>query len=516
MKNTFFITILLSLCLLSEPFKVQASEINEPWEDCTSYTFFSKDTNSPTVNQIYFSDGYDLPSAFSLTEIMNIPVEDQGPLGLCDLYSMTKCLETNYALSHHEYINLSESYTDRLNSAEYYGSRTLGDANADTWEAITGDGFSCYDAMIFFCLFGVPAKNSQEPIIRCTSTVSFPDFYTLTSTEADYWNKAVKKHIMKYGGMRVAIESPEGECFNYETCSMYFNPSKMEAYGGHAVTIVGWDDNYPKEKFSFSPKCDGAYLCLNSWGESWGNKGYFWLSYEDAHFQYCGIIDSKKIVPDSTTVYTNGEKVVWPNGQTPDNRLYGIKFEKKNGFDSLSGLVIGATALPYSVENDLLHYPDVRVNIYLNPLDDSFDKDKLILLQRFDGPTLTNYFFVLDTPYPIFGDSFSLVMEICGEIDSVILTNNVNNQGEALQNLLFSADSFDSTWQKSQADFPIYVIGMRSPSHDEPAATLSPTPKDTADVKSIGSTHYIIIGTMLLVGIAAIFIISKKAAFRRH
>lgn len=43
--------------------------------------------------------------------------------------------------------------------------------------------------------------------------------------------------------------------------------------GGHAVVLVGWDDN----------KCgpgDGAWLCKNSWAPSWGDLGgYFWIKY---------------------------------------------------------------------------------------------------------------------------------------------------------------------------------------------------------------------------------------------
>ena len=38
--------------------------------------------------------------------------------------------------------------------------------------------------------------------------------------------------------------------------------------------IIGWDDNYPKEKFASNPESDGAFLCVNSWGENFGDGGF--------------------------------------------------------------------------------------------------------------------------------------------------------------------------------------------------------------------------------------------------
>ena len=69
----------------------------------------------------------------------------------------------------------------------------------------------------------------------------------------------------------------------------------------HSVTIIGWDDHYPKENFlaEHQPPADGAWLAKSSWGSAeeafpsygrgnWGiedeegkHTGYFWISYYD-------------------------------------------------------------------------------------------------------------------------------------------------------------------------------------------------------------------------------------------
>lgn len=47
----------------------------------------------------------------------------------------------------------------------------------------------------------------------------------------------------------------------------------------HSVTIIGWDDNYPKENFlgGHQPEGNGAFLIKNSWGSElneFPNNGY--------------------------------------------------------------------------------------------------------------------------------------------------------------------------------------------------------------------------------------------------
>jgi hypothetical protein len=49
------------------------------------------------------------------------------------------------------------------------------------------------------------------------------------------------------------------------------------ARGGHAVTIIGYDNTWGGEG-------EGYWICKNSWGSSWGESGYFRIAYGE-----CGL-----------------------------------------------------------------------------------------------------------------------------------------------------------------------------------------------------------------------------------
>ncbi len=51
-----------------------------------------------------------------------------------------------------------------------------------------------------------------------------------------------------------------------------YNTASGQNLGGHAVTIVGYDDN----------RYGGAFKVINSWGRAWGDDGYFWMPYSFA------------------------------------------------------------------------------------------------------------------------------------------------------------------------------------------------------------------------------------------
>lgn len=97
----------------------------------------------------------------------------------------------------------------------------------------------------------------------------------------------VKTAVYNYGAA-VGNFSYESQYYNYNTGAYCcdFEGLTTSQLRGHAITILGWDDDYSRENFNedHRPDVDGAWLCKNSWGEGWSaDGGYFWISYEDQY-----------------------------------------------------------------------------------------------------------------------------------------------------------------------------------------------------------------------------------------
>ena len=95
-------------------------------------------------------------------------------------------------------------------------------------------------------------------------------------------NDEIKKAILNYGAVGTSIYQ-DSYYLNSKTHAYY---CWYYAYCNHAVTIVGWDDNFSKDNFKWGSteiEGDGAWIVKNSWG-SWEDGGYYYVSYYDVNF----------------------------------------------------------------------------------------------------------------------------------------------------------------------------------------------------------------------------------------
>lgn len=109
-------------------------------------------------------------------------------------------------------------------------------------------------------------------------------FNRLTKSDKSYEIdlKGIKQNIAQ--GAPVVIAMPVGGTFyelygkklwrpsesDYEQINRYKNRQES-SFGGHAMCLIGYDDNYE----------GGSVQIMNSWGEDFGDKGFFWITYKD-------------------------------------------------------------------------------------------------------------------------------------------------------------------------------------------------------------------------------------------
>ena len=375
--------LFLSGCKQQEIKEAISSEIID-LSETLQFPAFTLEAENETEEEVL------LPRSYSSIEEERMPVlKNQGKTNSCWAFAALSALESSkdedgagpYSTDHLIYQNTYQ------NNFENGGAYVISMAYLLSWRG--------------------PVEESLDPIDGESPDLLEEIVHVQEVREAqpkDY--EAIKRFVYLYGGVESAIymdfdislkESPH---YNEEFNSFCY---PEEENGNHDVVIIGWDDDYPSENFSGEVTEDGAFICQNSWGETFGEDGIFYVSYEDANIGTYGIAYSRIDGAD------NYDKIYQTDlcGFTAQ-----IGYQQKNCW--FSNIYTAESDLNLRAAGFYATGPDTEYEIYVVP---NFRNESSFLLKRkvCKGRLKDAGFYTIDFPEAVSieaGNDFGIVVYI--------------------------------------------------------------------------------------------------------
>jgi len=260
-----FILFILTIPLKAQTFK--KAPLNDKFERFIKNQHKSNIYHIPSPTTYYFSNEIPekvkdiiLPTRFDCRdEGILTSVKDQEGAGHCWGFAA---------------LGVIEAYTKKLGLATY----DLSEHNMVTCHGFEWDeGGNKEMATAYLTRLSGPILEIQDPYsdtdFSCSAVNKKPAFYV---TESKFLpeNKEVLKYILMTYGPFARSMYWDPFFFNSSTNTYYYNGNEDT---NHGVITVGWDDNITTSGGK------GAWIVKNSWGTSWGDNGYFYMSYNDKY-----------------------------------------------------------------------------------------------------------------------------------------------------------------------------------------------------------------------------------------
>lgn len=295
-------------------------------------------------------------------------------------------------------------------------------------------------------------NNQLDDSLAYRDTVAhIQGFYKINTSSKEN----VKKAIMDYGAIAasyyVDINTNYGSP-NYNNINAAYYCYVKNKKTNHAISIVGWDDDYSADNFNTKPDGNGAWIVRNSWGSDYGDNGYFYLSYYDKSLSNIAYA----LDADLSDNYDN-------NYQYDGTMMhFGMPM---GGYISKAANVFTANANPGEYEQikaisfeSYNSNTDYKVSIYAN-LTDITNPESGRLVAEKTGTVSYAGMYTLDLDKIVSvaqGDSFSVVVELTGIGDStpcIAYDGNMPPNGwfecesSAKENQSFMYRDYNNQWE---------------------------------------------------------------------
>ena len=230
----------------------------------------------------------DLPSEWDWRDSGYVSsVKNQSSCGSCWDFAAIGALESVLLIAEGVEYDLSEQ---QILSCRTPGSGCGGGWMAWAWSYIRENGAAEETCMPYQADDTVPCTDAGCTKVATTREwIDFPNDVDVLKTAVT--NAPVSCTFTAYDD----FHSYGGGCYEHEDTEP----------PNHAVLIIGWDDS--------ACSGDGAWLVKNSWGESWGEDGFFWIKYGSCQFGG----NAQQVL------YYEGDEIVYESHSIQDGRADG-------------------------------------------------------------------------------------------------------------------------------------------------------------------------------------------------
>lgn len=283
-------------------------------------------TASDTDTSAMVPSSYDLRKKGRISRIYN-----QGSYGTCWAFAATSALESSLRPRENQLFSVDHMTMSNSFHANQYdgGEYTMGMAYLAAWQGPVDEKDDPY---------GDGMTDSSLSAVKHVQQMQIID-------GKDY--EGIKEAVFQYGGVQSSlystIRSSQGSSayYNADTAAYcYIGTEKPN----HDVVIVGWDDNYPRSNFNTPLEGDGAFICQNSWGEDFGENGFFYVSYYDTNIGTHNVVYTRVDEPGNYDNIYQSDLCGWVGKMGYDNeQIYGANVFKAKGPETLTAASFYAT-----------------------------------------------------------------------------------------------------------------------------------------------------------------------------
>ena len=406
-------------------------------------------------------------SRYNLAEHINIRIKNQMLTSECWAFALISSLESNnliregktefYSERHMDYAT-SKSFIDGTNPMAFNRQVGSGGLSAIGLAYLTnGQGAVLASDMPFENNEQkISLKDIDKEVVRVVTDYEvLPTIYKrknsngslsyydalgnkYTEAEVESIRTYIKSVIIEHGAIATVTAGSYAEYYSNPD-----NPIEAGAYfcdnysitRDHAITIVGWDDNYSKENFNSAhrPTKDGAYIVLNSYGPESFDKGYMYVSYEDVLIETDMYVIQGSTKKDYDKIYQYDEfGGMFAVGTTAQNTgFYGTKFKRDiNKVEVLDS--VGVTVEDY-----------VKVEIYVNAKNADMSQSSLTLVGTSDVLEPGYHKIKIDST-KLEGEEYAIVVKQISETGKFYVTIETSCTGTPYSHVKSSGNSYIS------------------------------------------------------------------------